>query len=167
MNSLEQKIFDITFESLKNLGFNIIIFRMTSESFIQLYFTIEKLDDTGVTASDCKLVSRHIDELLRVEEVISNFTIEVSSPGVERPLFKLQDYKKYINHEIKVYLIEAVDNKKVYTGNVDNVIDNEIILTVDQKSGANITLDFVNIKKANLVFSDELFRKLIKQSKKD
>ena len=167
MNSLEQKIFDITFESLKNLGFNIIIFRMTSESFIQLYFTIEKLDDTGVTASDCKLASRHIDELLRVEEVISNFTIEVSSPGVERPLIKLQDYKKYINHEIKVHLIEAVDNKKVYTGNIDNVIDNEIILTVDQKSGANITLDFVNIKKANLVFSDELFRKLIKQSKKD
>lgn len=167
MNSLEQKIFDITFESLKNLGFNVIIFRMTNESFTQLYFTIEKLDDTAVTASDCKLASRHIDELLHVEEIISNFTIEVSSPGVERPLFKLQDYKKYINHEIKVYLIEAVGNKKVYTGNVDSVIDNEIILTIDQKSGANITLDFVNIKKANLVFSDELFRKLIKQSKKD
>jgi ribosome maturation factor RimP len=167
MNSLEQKIFDISLEPLKNLGCSIVTIKAIAEKKTKLYFTIEKIDNSPVNLLDCRSVSRHLETLLQVEEILIDFAIEVSSAGVERPLFKLDDYKKYIGKEVKIHLIQAVENKKLYTGIIEDVSGENIILKTQQPLYSSMILDFTNIKKANLVFSDELFRQLIKQSKKD
>lgn len=167
MNSLEQTIFQITSDALQILGFNIVTFKMGNDKIKQLHFTIERMDYNPVTVVDCKNASRHIETLLSVEGVLDNFAIEMSSPGVERPLLNLNHYKKYVGQEVKIQLINAIDNKKIYVGVIDIVVDDNIILKVDQQSNAVMSIDFVSIKKANLVFSDELFRKLINQSTKD
>lgn len=167
MNSLEKKIIDFSLESLINLGYNIVTLRTVDEKKTKLYFTVEKLDNTPVSLFDCRIISKHLNALIEVEKILESFAIEVSSAGVERPLIKLIDYTNHINKEAKVHLILPINEKKIYSGVIEKILDNNITLKINQNEMSHITLDFNNIKKANLIFSDELFRQLIKQVKKD
>ena len=108
--------------------------------------------DDGITVDDCSEVSHQISGVLDVEDPISvAYTLEVSSPGVERPLMKLEHYNKYIGNIIKVRLSWAVNERKNYLGMLKNVSDDEIVMEVDQQK---VEFPFNAVKRANLIYNE-------------
>ena len=105
--------------------------------------------DDGITLDDCSRVSHQISGLLDVEDVIKGqFNLEVSSPGIDRPLFTLEHFQRFIGCEIKISLSMPVENRRKITGRLCSVDEKDIVLDVDN---TEIHLNFDNIEKANLV----------------
>lgn len=105
--------------------------------------------DEGIGLGDCEQVSREIAALLDVEDPISgHYNLEVSSPGLDRPLFTLEQYDRFTGEEAKVTLFAPVEGRRKFKGRILGVGDNQVRLEQD---GAEVALVFDNIAKARLV----------------
>lgn len=103
----------------------------------------------GITVDDCAEVSHQVSAVLDVEDPISvAYSLEVSSPGLERPLFKAAHYEQFIGHEVSVVLKMAVGNRRKWKGVIDSVDGETVALTVD---GQLEHFALSNIAKANLI----------------
>ncbi len=86
----------------------------------------------GINVEDCARVSRQISALLDVEDPISGeYTLEVSSPGLDRPIFTLDQYARLVGQQAKITLRDAYDGRKNFTGLLKGVEQDEVILQVD------------------------------------
>jgi len=102
----------------------------------------------GVTIDDCADISRELSVLLDVNEVIADrYTLEVSSPGLRRPLKKLEDFKKFEGKLVLIRTKESINNRKVFKGTLNNCLKDHIVVEID---GVSYEIPFYNIKKANL-----------------
>ncbi|MEI6209689.1 MAG: ribosome maturation factor RimP [Desulfuromonadales bacterium] len=110
----------------------------------------------GVTLDDCADVSRELSLILDVEDVIScNYTLEVSSPGLDRPLKKQSDYERFAGRLIKVRTYEPLpdgkgNKRKTFLGKLDGLVDGVVTLTLVEGQTASIPLE--RVAKANLEF---------------
>jgi ribosome maturation factor RimP len=114
------------------------------------YTTVRIFIDSpnGVTLDDCEKVSRQISSLFDVEDPISSeYTLEVSSPGIDRPLYKEPQYQMYLGQEIQVRLRVAIDGRRRFKGAMTKVENGEIVLQVD---GKEVVLAIDAIDKANV-----------------
>lgn len=102
----------------------------------------------GVSVDDCQRVSRQLSALFDVENVISQqYTLEVSSPGVDRPLFTLAQFERFIGHEVRIQLLIPEDGQSRFVGKIMNVTDEKVILATANQP---LVLPFSQIEKANL-----------------
>lgn len=104
----------------------------------------------GITADDCAAVSRQVSALLDVEDPITlAYDLEVSSPGINRPLFKVSDYEKFTGLKAKIRLAVALDGRKNFSGVLQGIDDNnQVLIIIDNEA---FELPFHDIAKANLV----------------
>lgn len=106
--------------------------------------------DEGVTIEDCEKVSRQVSALLDVEDPIAGeYTLEVSSPGVDRPLFAAEQYEQYVGSEVNLKLRRAVAGRRKFKGQIIKVTGDNISLLVD---GTECDLVHSNIEKASIVY---------------
>ncbi|KTD28737.1 ribosome maturation factor RimP [Legionella israelensis] len=113
-------------------------------SLLRIY--IDKPEGIGI--DDCERVSKQVSSLLDVEDPISgNYNLEVSSPGISRPLFFTWQYKKYIGSDVQLKLIKPLKNKRKITGTIASVSDDAVVLEIDQEQHEIL---FSAIAKANL-----------------
>lgn len=106
----------------------------------------------GVTHADCEFISQHVGTILDVEDVIPGgaYTLEVSSPGVERKLSKPGDFQRFTGQKIKVSLKDPVENQKVWEGTLTAFTDG--VITLEPAPGKSIQFAFDAVRKANLKF---------------
>ena len=105
---------------------------------------------------DCASISRVISAILDVYDPIpGTYTLEVTSPGIDRPLVKLDDFRRYIGHLAKVELISDLNNRKRFKATIVGVDGNDILIDED---GALTRLPFLAIQKARLMLTDVLIR---------
>lgn len=105
----------------------------------------------GISADDCALVSRQISAMLDVEDPIQGkYTLEVSSPGIDRPLFEIAHYKKYIGNRVKIRLHAAINNRRQIKGVLKRVDDEAVYVWIGS-SDQELKLPFAMIEKANLI----------------
>lgn len=98
----------------------------------------------GVTLSDCENVSRQLGTVLDVEDVIkSAYVLEVSSPGLDRPLRTDRDYRRAIGRQLKVNVIDAEGNSQQYTGKLLDLNDQDIVLE-ERGKNRNISRSLIN-----------------------
>ncbi len=112
---------------------------------------IDKLG--GVTHGDCELVSQEVGNILDAENVIpgeAGYTLEVSSPGVERKLTKPGDYERFAGQKAKVVLVEAIGNQKHWEGTIKSLNGN--VVTLEPSEGKFVEIPLDKIRKANLKF---------------
>ena len=120
-----------------------------------LQVMIDKLDGTDITVDDCAKVSRLLSDMLDEKDPIADkYSLEVSSPGLDRPLTKIEHFKRYTGYEIKLETEEKVENRKRFKGKITEVADNNVILAAEE---ATYTIPFDLIAKAKLVITDELW----------
>jgi ribosome maturation factor RimP len=106
--------------------------------------------ETGVSLDDCAEVSREAGRLLEVEDPIEHsYRLEVSSPGLERPLRQEKDYLRFVGHKAKIKTSEPVDGQWVFIGTIEQFHDRVLTLQTDQ---GKITLPLDMIAKARLFF---------------
>ena len=105
----------------------------------------------GVTHADCELISHQVSTILDVEDVVPGaYTLEVSSPGVERKLVKYKDFERFTGKKIKVSLREPIENSRRWEGTLASCADGQIHLEVAE--GKRIQFPFDQVEKANLKF---------------
>jgi ribosome maturation factor RimP len=106
----------------------------------------------GVTHADCEFISQNVGTILDVEDVIpgGSYTLEVSSPGVERKLTKAADYERFQGQKIKVSLREPVDNQKRWEGTLTGFADG--VVTLEPAPGKTVRFPLGQVQKANLKF---------------
>lgn len=161
---MEEKILSVIENTIKDLGFEIVklIFVGLGDTK-KLEILIDRTDSKNISIGDCRTVSKHVSVLLDVEDIIPDkYFLEVRSAGMERPLTKQADYQKFLNREVKILLHAPVNDTKKLQGVIVAVINDLITLKLESKlDSETIELKFSDIKKANLVVTDEMFRNIL------
>ena len=105
----------------------------------------------GVTHADCEMISHEVGTILDVEDIVpGHYTLEVSSPGVERKLIKLTDFERFTGKKIKTVLKDPIENSRTWEGTLAACADGLITLEVNE--GKTIQFPFDQVEKANLKF---------------
>jgi len=154
LTPLEQKIDTLLRPAIADLGFNLVLVEFKSGV---LQILVEKPDLSPISLDDCSRINKIISPLLEVEDPIAGaYTLEISSPGIDRPLILPEDFNRYNGFEAKIELEHPLENgQKRFRGRLLGCKDNAIALDVD---GQPVTLSFDGIKKARLVLTDELIK---------
>lgn len=105
--------------------------------------------DQGITIEDCERVSRQVSGILDVEDPLpGEYTLEVSSPGLDRPLFSSEQYQRFVGEVVNLRLRAPIDGRRKFKGVLEKAEADQITLTVD---GALVNIAFAQIEKANIV----------------
>ena len=148
MNELEENLYLVINQMLGKTNIralNVKIDRRGADYDIKLIID----SDSGVNIDNCAFVSRITSDAIKVNKLITgDFNLEVSSPGINRPLFKLEDYLSFVGENVKMKLNSADDNRKNLSGRIVGINDNQVVLEIEN---VNKNIDFHNIKKANIV----------------
>ncbi|RJG51306.1 ribosome maturation factor RimP [Motilimonas pumila] len=148
MAGLEQKLTEMLEPSVEDLGFELVGIDFHSagnKSVLRIYIDHED----GIFVQNCADVSHQVSAILDVEDPISSeYTLEVSSPGMERPLFKVSQYQEYIGEEVKLQLRMPITNRRKWKGVIAAAEGEIITLEVD---GQQESFALSNIQKANIV----------------
>ncbi len=148
MATLEQKLQDLLQGSVEDLGCELWGIECQR---VGRYLTVRLFIDKegGVTVDDCADVSRQVSAVLDVEDPIADkYNLEVSSPGLDRPLFTLAQYTRYVGQEIVVHLRIPVADRRKWQGELAKIENDMITLILDKQEQV---LAFGNIQKANVV----------------
>ena len=153
------EIADLVEPVIEDLGFRLVRVILSGRDGGTLQIMAERPDGT-MTIEDCTLVSRNISPLLDVADPMSgNYRLEVSSPGIDRPLVRPGDFEKWAGFEIKIETTELIDGRRRFRGILEGVEDREIRLEIDLEKNGNpvvIGLAFEMIAQAKLVMNDGL-----------
>lgn len=105
----------------------------------------------GVTLEDCERVSKQVGVLLDMEDIISSsYTLEVSSPGIERGLYKPADFTRFAGSRVKVKTAELINGQRNFRGKLDGFTDNRVVL--DEDRVGHIEIPYEKVVKANIEY---------------
>jgi ribosome maturation factor RimP len=157
---LEARIARIVEPVANGLGFSLVRVKITPENGTTLQIMAE--DQNGrFTIMDCEALSKDLSPVLDVEDPIDReYHLEVSSPGIDRPLVRRRDYERYLGHEAKVELADLVNGRKRFRGLIKAVDDEAVTITLPDAPGGtdpDHRLLLSNIAEAKLVMTDKLF----------
>lgn len=160
----EERIKQIIESSVNAEGFDLVrVLFSGAEKDNTLQIMLERLDGTNMTSDDCEKLSRSLSALLDVEDVIQGrYLLEITSPGIDRPLVKLADYDRFKGREAKIETLLPIDGRKRFKGELLGTDGEKIILNFE---GKEIKIDFEAITKAKLVLTDELLKQMLKGEK--
>ena len=140
--------------SLEALGFELIRVRYGGTGRPTLQIMIERCDRAPLTVDECATVSKSISALLDVEDPIGGaYNLEVSSPGLDRPLTRIGDFERFAGFDAKIELAEPMNGRKRYRGQLLGVQDGNVRISAD---GYAAIVPFAAIKNAKLILTDEL-----------
>ena len=146
MNDTEEKLMNRLNNNLENAleAINVKIFRPRNQKSIEIMIESNK----GVTINTCAHVTKITQNIIKLDSLVdSDYSIEVSSPGINRPLFNMRDFIKYQGEKAFIELKRSVNNQKRFTG--EYKVINRKITFPNQDNTIEISID--NIKKANLI----------------
>ncbi len=142
--------------SLSAMGYEIVRIMIMGKHTPTLQIMAERKDDQPMTVEDCADISRQISAVLDVEDPIrSAYTLEVSSPGLDRPLTRPKDFQRFAGYEAKLETRFPIDGRRKFTGKLIG-IDGEVVKLKDD--AGEVSLPYAQIHKAKLVLTDELLR---------
>jgi ribosome maturation factor RimP len=135
---------------ISSMGYELVgceLLSMGRQKMFRLYIDAP----TGVTADDCSKVSHQVSALMDVEDPIqARYVLEVSSPGIDRPLFALRHYEQFIGSEVKMRLCAPIGGRRQYRGIVKRVEGEDIYLHIEG-SGLEVVVPFSSIERANVI----------------
>jgi len=148
------KIAGIIEPSLAAMGYRLVRVAMISARGATLQIMAERCDEAPMTVEDCAEISRSMSALLDVADPIdTTYTLEVSSPGIDRPLVRPEDYDRFAGLEAKIELAEPHLGRKRFRGRVLGMREHSVRLATD---AGEVLLPFAAIVRAKLVITDDL-----------
>lgn len=163
MNIFE-KLENIIEPVIKNMGYELVRVKLSGDKRKTLQIMAERLDEKPMGIEDCSDISRQISAVLDVEDPINDkYNLEVSSPGLDRPLTKLKDFIRFKGFIVKMQTLNLIENRKKFTGVIKDIIkDEEILLDVE---GKEFLIPFNVIDSAKLVITDDMLKQLCSSNK--
>ena len=140
--------------SLADIGYEVVRVMTIGAEHATLQIMAERLDEDTMTVEDCASISRTVSAIFDVEDpIIGAYTLEVSSPGLDRPLVRKKDFERYSGLEAKIELNQALNGQRRYSGMLAGYADG--VVTIVTENGAT-NLPFEEIDKAKLIITDDL-----------
>ena len=142
---------------LESMGFRLVRVKLTGTT---LQIMAERPDGT-FSIDDCEQFSRAISPMLDVADIVSTrHQLEISSPGIDRPLVRREDFERWEGHEARIEMAVPVAGRKRFKGHLEGVTDGEVRLFIENPEGGKepllIGVPFADIGDAKLVLTDEL-----------
>ncbi len=142
--------------ALAALGYEVVRVLLMGGNSAVLQIMVERTDGSGLTLDDCAQVSRTISALLDVEDPISGpYTLEVSSPGLDRPLVKERDFTRFAGFEARIETKRPIDGRRRFRGKLEGLVEGVVRIAIESGMAE---VPFQDIERAKLVMSDELLR---------
>ncbi len=156
---LEARVARIVEPVANDLGYALVRVKITQENGCTLQIMAE--DANGrFTITDCERLSKDVSPVLDVEDPIDReYHLEVSSPGIDRPLVRARDYRTYLGHELKLELADALDGRKRFRGLIEAVTDDTVTIKLPdapKDTDPNHVLPLALVAEAKLVMTDKL-----------
>jgi len=144
IEEIQDKVIEIIEPVINDLGIDLVdidLKKMGGKALLRVYVET----DTGVTIDDCERVSREVESILDVEDPIpSSYVLEVSSPGLDRPLKKLEDFIRFKGHMVRVVTREPIGKQTFFSGSLADANEKEIVLHLPKDREITITYDMIS-----------------------
>lgn len=151
----EKRILGLISPQAKGLGMEIVRVRMMGGKRPLLQVMAEKAGGAPTDVEDCAALSRAMSDILDAEDPITDrYTLEVSTPGIDRPLTRAEDFARWIGQAAKVELIRPLDNRRRFQGVITGEKDGNITLLLDDETELEAGID--ELSKASLILTDQL-----------
>ncbi|WP_281299992.1 MULTISPECIES: ribosome maturation factor RimP [unclassified Iodidimonas] len=148
-----QKVRAIIEPTVESMGYELVRVSFGGDARAKLQIMAERPDGT-MSVDDCALLSREVSALLDVEDPIpGEYVLEVSSPGIDRPLTRAKDFERWAGFEARIELDESHEGRKRYRGLLLGLVGDQVRLRVD---GEDLDIPFDHVHKAKLVMTDDL-----------
>ncbi|MBO0765036.1 MAG: ribosome maturation factor RimP [Hyphomicrobiaceae bacterium] len=153
--------------SLNDMGFRIVRVSISGRNGTTVQIMAERPDGT-ITVEDCADISRQLSPLLDAHDPIAGqYTLEISSPGIDRPLARPSDFVAWAGHEARIETKQLVGGRRRFRGVLKGLAGNDVELEVPpDQGGPELTLPIGLISEARLVLTDELIRDTLRRAKK-
>lgn len=153
---LAERIAKLISPTLESMGFDLVRVQLSGSQRPTLQVMAEPANGRIMSVDDCADVSRAISALLDVEDPIAGtYSLEVSSPGIDRPLTRTRDYERFIGHEAKIETNAPIDGRKRFKGAIKAVDTKAVALDIE---GTELRIPFAEIHKSKLVLTDALIK---------
>lgn len=153
--------------ALSGSGFRLVRVAVSGREGKTLQIMAERPDGT-LTIADCEAISKEISPLLDVHDPIAgSYHLEVSSPGIDRPLVRPSDFEVWSGYEAKIEVKQPIDGRKRFRGMLEGFEDGEVRIDVDLgEAGRNVIgIPMALVGEARLVLTDELIREALRRAK--
>lgn len=153
-----QKIQEMIEPSLIHLGYEIVRILLQGGDVKTVQVMVERIDRKDMTLDDCEKVSRTVSALLDVDDPFSSrYVLEISSPGIDRPLIKALDYVRFAGFDAKVETLVPLKGRRRFKGKILGLTDDEKSVRLDAEEG-EVSIELENISKAKLILTDDLLK---------
>jgi ribosome maturation factor RimP len=164
--AIDRRLADIVGPVIEGLGFELVRIRLMGGKTRVLQIMADR-PDGGIGVDECGDISTAVSAVLDVEDPLEdNYVLEVSSPGIDRPLTRLKDFEMWKGWEARVETTELIDGRRRFKGDLAGVEGDEVLITIEE-SGEEVTigLKFDWLSDAKLILSDELISEMLRQKK--
>jgi ribosome maturation factor RimP len=160
--AIDRRMAEIITPVIEDLGFELVRVRLMSGKSTILQIMADK-PEGGIEVDDCAEISQAVSAILDVEDpILDEYTLEVSSPGIDRPLTRLKDFEMFEGYEAKIETTEMIDGRRRFKGELAGVEDGEVLINVAE---GTIGLKFDWLSDAKLVLTDDLIKEMLRQRK--
>ncbi len=160
--AIDRRMAEIITPVIEDLGYELVRVRLMSGKTTMLQIMADK-PEGGIEVDDCAAISTAVSAVLDVEDpIVDEYTLEVSSPGIDRPLTRLKDFEMFEGYEAKLETAEMIDGRKRFKGMLAGVEGQEVLINVEE---GTIGLQFDWLAEAKLVLTDELIKDMLKARK--
>lgn len=164
--AIDRRLASLVQPTIESLGYELVRIRLMGGKTRILQIMADR-PEGGINVDDCAKISTAVSAVLDVEDPIEdNYTLEVSSPGIDRPLTRLKDFDMWHGYEARVETSELIDGRRRFKGVLAGTEGDEILITIEE-AGEDVTigLKFDWLSDAKLILTDELIAEMLRQRK--
>ena len=164
--AIDRRLAEIVGPVIEGLGFELIRLRLMGGNTRILQIMADR-PEGGINVDDCGEISTAVSATLDVEDPIEeNYVLEVSSPGIDRPLTRLKDFDIWKGWEARIETTELIDGRRRFKGTLAGIEGEEVLIAIEEgKEEVNIGLNFEWLSDAKLILTDELIAEMLRQRK--
>lgn len=160
---MDKKLAELLNPILEDLGFEMVRVRLSNGNPSTLQIMADRLDGP-IGVDELAEINTSVGTILDVEDPIpENYTLEISSPGIDRPLTRIKDFDSFQGFEAKIETTELIDGRRRFRGVLAGVNNDEVLINLEE---GTIGLKFTWLSEARLVLSDDLIKKILKKNTK-
>ena len=164
--AIDRKLADIVAPVIEDMGFELVRLRLMGGKTHTLQIMAER-PGGGIEVDECAQISNAVSAILDVEDPLADsYTLEVGSPGVDRPLTRMKDFEAYEGYEAKVETAELIDGRKRFRGILAGIEGEDVLINIeDQGETVTVGLNFDWLADAKLMLTDDLIKEMLKARK--
>lgn len=164
--AIDRRLADIVGPVIEGLGFELVRIRLMGGRTRTLQIMADR-PEGGIIVEDCATISTAVSAVLDVEDPVEeNYILEVSSPGIDRPLTRLKDFDAWAEYEARLETTELIDGRRRFKGELRGTEGDEVLIEIEEPTGkVTIGLKFDWLSDAKLILTDDLIAEMLRQKK--